>query len=144
MAWGDRGLREGLLLEGANHVDVESSRVTTAPAREEHISGAGEGARRQTQGLFRGTEGSRLSRGEDHIPDRVVARDAVAIAPTADLVVPEDVSSSMAFRAGVGAVVEGDTQPVPQRTPKFTVLEANAQGGGWNHVQPIPCMREAR
>ena len=44
MAWGDRGLWEGLLLEGANHVDVESSRATTAPAREEHISGAGEGA----------------------------------------------------------------------------------------------------
>ena len=100
-------------------MDVESSRATTAPAREEHISGAGEGARRQTQGLLRGSEGSRLSRGEDHIPDRVVARDAVAIAPTADLVVPEDVSSSMAFRAGVGAVVEGDTQPVPQRTPKL-------------------------
>ena len=86
-------------------MDVESSRATTAPAREEHISRAGEGARRQTQGLLRGSEGSRLSRGEDHIPDRVVARDAVAIAPTADLVVPEDVSSSMAFRAGVGAVV---------------------------------------
>ena len=74
-------------------------------------------------------EGSRLSRGEDHIPDRVVARDAVAIAPTADLVVPEDVSNSMAFRAGVGAVVDGDTQPVPQRTPKFTVLEAKALVG---------------
>ena len=109
MAWGDGGLREGLLLEGANHVDVESSRATTAPAREEHISGAGEGARRQTQGLFRGSEGSRLSRGADHIPDSVVARDAVAIAPTADLVVPEDVSSSMAFRAGVGAFVNSQT-----------------------------------
>ena len=68
MAWGDRGLWESLLLEGANHVDVERSRATTAPAREEHISGAEEGARRQTQGLLRGSEGSRLSRGEDHIP----------------------------------------------------------------------------
>ena len=75
--------------------------MPTAPAREEHIARVGERAR----GLFRGCEGCRLSCGKNHIPDGVVAVDAVSIAPTADLVVPEDVSSTTAFRAGVGAVV---------------------------------------
>ncbi len=46
-------------------------------------------------------------RQRDHVHDGVVAGDAVAVTSTADLVVPEDVNSSSAFRTGVVVIVEG-------------------------------------
>ena len=65
---------------------------------------------------------------KDHIPDRVVAGDAVAVTSSANLVVPEDVSSSSAFGTGEVIIVEGNAQPVPQRTPTLFVLEVKTKG----------------
>ena len=75
--------------------------------------------------------------------------DAVAVTSTADLVVPEDVNSSSAFRTGVVVIMEGGAQPVPQRALTLFVLEVKTQGGGRHSIQPIPCignwlMKEAR
>ena len=65
--------------------------------------------------------------------------EAITVASTAYLVVPKDVSCSTAFRAGIGVIVERDTQPVPERTP------ALSDGGGdpeWeNALRPANLLR---
>ena len=83
--------------------------MPTVPASEEHISRAGERAWNNSKGLFRGCEGCQLSCVENHIPDGVVAVNVVSIAHTAYLVVTEDVSSTIEFRAGEEVVVDGNT-----------------------------------
>lgn len=57
-------------------------------------------ARHHTRGLLGGGQGSELGGREDHIPDGVVAGDAVTIATTLDLMVTRGIRSAMAFKAG--------------------------------------------
>ena len=90
-----------------------------------------------TRSFTRGSECCRLGGNEQGITDSIMTPYPIHIAPSADLMVPELVCSATAFRAGVGGAVEGDTQPVPEATAKFLVLEVEAEGGGWYTVQPV-------
>ena len=81
--------------------------------------------------------GRRMSAGRE----RELGTNAITVASTAYLVVPKDVT---AFRAGIGVIVERDTQPVPKRTPALSVLEVETQSGRRHYIQPISSMWEAR
>ena len=76
---------------------------------EQDVSGSGTETGHQTRSLPRGSQGGILGSAEEHITNCIVSRDAISIATTANLVVPEAVSHSMSLRAGIGATVKGDT-----------------------------------
>ena len=81
-------------------MDVQSGRATTAPDGEEDVCWARYRVRHHTRGLLGGGQGSGLDSSENHVSNGVMARDAVTIATTTNLMVTEDVSSATAFRAG--------------------------------------------
>ena len=96
-------------------MDVQGGRATTAPVGEEDVCWARHRAGHHTRGLLGGGQGSGL--GCDHVSNGVVARDAVTIATTPDLMVTEDVSSATAFRAGERVA----SYPGPSHPPRRKV-----------------------
>ena len=109
-------------------MDVQSSRATTAPVGEEDVCWARHRVRYHTRGLLGGGQGSGLGSSEDHVSNSIMARDAVTIATTTNLMVTEDVSSPTAFRAGDQVAEDRSPKPIPQAASEFSVLEVEAQG----------------
>ena len=128
MARGRGSLSQGLLLEGGDDVDVQSSRTTSTPGGEVDVSRAGEGAGDQVSHLLRWSKGSRLGSTVEHVTDGIVTCNPVPLPPTANLMVTIRVGHGMAFRAGIGSAVEWHTQPVPEAGAKLLVTEEEAQG----------------
>ena len=78
---------------------------------EEDVSWSGEGVGDQV-GHFSGWgQGSGLGSREEDVTDGIVAHDPVSIASTANLVVPKRVRCATAFWAGVGGIVQWNSQP---------------------------------
>ena len=75
--------------------------MTMPPSGEKDVCRSGAGAGHQARGLFGGSQGSRLSRTEKCIPDSIVVGDSVSISPTADLMIPKNISNLLAFRTRV-------------------------------------------
>ena len=88
---------------------VQGSRAATAPVREENICKTRQRAGYYARRLLGGGQSSRLSCRENYISDGIMARNAVSIATTADLVVPEYVSRAVTFRAGERVAVKQDS-----------------------------------
>ena len=116
-------------------MNVESSRTTTMPSGKKDVHWSRLRVSHHTRSFTSGSECCRLGNTEQGITDSIMTPYPIRIAPTVDLMVPELVCSATAFRAGIGGAVERDTQPIPEATAKFLVLEV--EGGGWYTVQPV-------
>ena len=112
MTWGGCSLSHGLLLEGGEHVYVQSSMPALAPGGEEDVSRSIERVRDQISCLFGGSQGSRLGSAKDDVSDSFMSDDSVSVAQTIDLVITKGISIVEAYGARVGGAVKRHSQPV--------------------------------
>ena len=103
--------------------------MTTALVWEQDVSKTGIATGNQAGSLLHGSQGGILGSAEEHITNCIVSRDAISIATTANLVVPEMVGHAMALKVGVGSAVKGNTQSVSQTTAKLPIMKMETQGG---------------
>ena len=73
-------------------MDIQSNRPATAPGGNKYISRPGERFRDEIGHLLGRSQGSRLGSTVDDIPDGIMSRDPVSVAPTSDLVISKRVN----------------------------------------------------